>query len=159
MVNKMENRIRVGVLIFKDGKILLVKHVHPETNFTWWVPPGGGLQGNETIFECAKREVREETGLSVELGKIAYIRQFIYNEFNQNNIDIYIIATTSKGTENLKNIKGKGADEHFIKELKYFSEEEIKSIIVYPEILKNQLWKDYKEGFKEIKFIGVEKDD
>lgn len=154
----MENRIRVGVLIFKDGKILLVKHVHPETGFTWWVPPGGGLQGNETIFECAKREVWEETGLSIEPDEIAYIRQFIYNEFEQNNIDIYITTHVSKGIETMKNIKGKGADEHFIKELKYFSKEEIKKIVVYPEILKDQLWKDCKKGFKKIKFIGVETD-
>lgn len=154
----MENRIRVAVLVFKDNKILLVKHAHPGTGFTWWVPPGGGLQGNETIFDCAKREVWEETGLSVEIGKIAYIRQFIYKELKQNNIDIYLTTTLSKGTETIKNIEKKGADEHYIKELKYFSKDEIKNVTVYPEILKEQLWEDYKEGFPEIKFIGVETD-
>ncbi|PIZ52623.1 NUDIX hydrolase, partial [Candidatus Woesearchaeota archaeon CG_4_10_14_0_2_um_filter_33_10] len=72
---KLENRIRVGVLIFEDNKILLVKHVDPITGFTWWVPPGGGLKETESIFECGKREVKEETNLKVSLDKIVYIRQ------------------------------------------------------------------------------------
>ena len=36
----MENRIRAGVLIFDDDKMLLVKHVDPEDGYIWWVVPG-----------------------------------------------------------------------------------------------------------------------
>ena len=154
----MDSRIRVGVLIFKDDKILLVNHVHPETGFSWWVPPGGGLEGSETVFECGKREVMEETGLNVEFDKMVYLRQFIYNEFDQNNVDIYITTTFSDGEETTDNVEGNGRDQEFIRELKYFSEEEIKDITVYPEILKDKMWEDKKNGFKALKFIGVESD-
>jgi len=154
----MQNRIRVGVLIFKENKILLVKHVHPETGYTWWVPPGGGIKDKETIFEAAIREVHEETGLKVKLNKIVYLRQFIYNEFKQNNIDIYLISKLSKGTETIENIYGKGNDENFIKELKYFSKSDLKLINVFPSILKDQMWEAKKKRFAKIRFFGVETD-
>lgn len=154
----MISRIRVGVLIFKDDKILLVKHVHPKTGFTWWVPPGGGLDGQETIFECGAREVQEETGLSVEFDKIAYIRQFIYREEDQNNMDVYITASSMDGIETIDNIHGKGPDDQYIKELRYFSREEIQDITVFPEILQGQMWDDLKSAFPHPVFIGVEYD-
>ncbi|MFH1637938.1 MAG: NUDIX hydrolase [Candidatus Woesearchaeota archaeon] len=154
----MKSRIRVGALIFKDNKILLVKHVHPETGYIWWVPPGGGLQDEETIYDCAKREAFEETGLKIKTGNLAYLRQFIYREFKQNNMDVYIVAEIESGTETIKNIYGKGDDEHFIKEVGYFSKEAIQEINVFPEILKTWLWEDRETGFKNIRFIGVEYD-
>ncbi len=154
----MMSRISVGVLIFKDDKILLIKHVHPKTGFTWWVPPGGGVKGTESIFETAEREVFEETGMSVKLDKIVYIRQFIYHAQEENNVIIYLTAKEAKGKGTIKNIKGKGMDEHYIKELHYFDREELKKETVFPEILKNEMWNDHKSGFPSIKFIGVETD-
>ena len=65
----MKHRIRAAAIIVGDDRLLLVKHVHPQTGETWWVPPGGGLEGTETIHECVKREVYEETGLTIETGK------------------------------------------------------------------------------------------
>jgi len=154
----MKSRISVGVLIFKEGKILLIKHVHPKTGFTWWVPPGGGVEGTESIFETAQREVSEETGMFVKLDKIVYIRQFIYHAQNENNIIIYLAAKEVKGKETIKNIKGKGMDEHYIKKLHYFDRKELKKETVFPEIIKTEMWNDYKNGFPSIKFMGVESD-
>lgn len=34
----MKYRIRAAGIIELENKILLVKHVHPETKFEWWVP-------------------------------------------------------------------------------------------------------------------------
>ncbi len=154
----MKSRVSVGVFIFKWGKILLIKHVHPKTGFTWWVPPGGGIKGTESIFETAEREVFEETGMAVKLDKIVYIRQFIYHAQEENNIIIYLIAKEVKGKETIKNIKGNGMDEHYIKELHYFDKAGLKKETVFPEILKNEMWNDYQKGFPSIKFIGVESD-
>src|SRR3989338_4674494 len=117
----MENRIRVAALIFKGDKILLVKHVHPKTGFAWWVPPGGGLQNRETLFECGQREVMEDTGLSVTFDKIVYLRQFISSEFGKNNIEVFLSTSAFTGKETIKNIHGNWEDEHFIKGLRYFT--------------------------------------
>ena len=63
MLNKKYPRVGVGVMIQnKKGEILLGlrqgSHGAGEWNF-----PGGHLEFGETIFETAKREVKEETGL------------------------------------------------------------------------------------------------
>ncbi len=154
----MINRIRVGVLLFKNDKILLIKHVNPKDGYTWWVPPGGGVQDNETIFDCAKREVFEESGLKVDIEKPIYIRQFIFNEFQQNNIDIYLLAKYLEGNETTDNMHGKGDDDKFIKELKYFSKEEIQKINVFPKVLQSKMWDDRSNGFPSLQFLGVEHD-
>ncbi len=64
--------VAVGAVIEDDkGRILLVKH-KPERGGFWqgkWICPGGELELGETIGEGIKREVKEETGLEIELVK------------------------------------------------------------------------------------------
>lgn len=66
-------RHRTGVVLVgydEEGRILLLKHVfHPTAP---WGLPGGWLEKGESPAACAKRELREETGLSAELGPIIY---------------------------------------------------------------------------------------
>ena len=85
----------------------------------------------------------------VKLDKIVYIRQFIYHAQNENNIIIYLAAKEVKGKETIKNIKGKGMDEHYIKKLHYFDRKELKKETVFPEIIKTEMWNDYKNLHKE----------
>lgn len=154
----MANRINVGVFLFRGDGLLLIRHVDPNTNYEFWVVPGGGVQEYESIYGAAKREIFEETGLDAEIGKPVYVRQFISKVYKQNNLSVYLIGEILKGKETIINIKGKGGDEHFIKELRYFNKEEIQKINVFPKMLKDQLWKDKEQGFPTLQFIGVEKD-
>jgi 8-oxo-dGTP diphosphatase len=57
-------RQRANGIVLKDGHMLMVRHVHDERDY--WTFPGGGIEEGETIFEAAKREVLEETGICVE---------------------------------------------------------------------------------------------
>jgi len=52
-----------GVII-KNGKILLSKQ------WDGYSFPGGAIELGETILESVKRELKEETGLNVEVGKL-----------------------------------------------------------------------------------------
>lgn len=62
--------VAVGAVVFNsEEELLLVKHV-PERGGFWegrWICPGGKLDVGEPISEGIRREVREETGLAVEL--------------------------------------------------------------------------------------------
>lgn len=54
-----------GVVLEKDGKILLLKRkVEPEMGK--WCLPGGHIDFGETPEETVKREVKEETGLDAD---------------------------------------------------------------------------------------------
>ena len=55
-------RIACRGLVLQNGKLLL-SH---ERNTGWYLIPGGGLEGEETIEECCAREVLEETGYIVK---------------------------------------------------------------------------------------------
>ncbi len=65
----------VGVMIFKDGKILLGarKNAHGEGSYSF---PGGHAEGGESWEETAKREVLEETGITIKNVRF----QFVSNE-------------------------------------------------------------------------------
>ena len=54
----------VGVVVWRDDKILLVKRGR-EPRRGQWSLPGGKQKLGETILETAVREVREETGLDI----------------------------------------------------------------------------------------------
>ena len=58
----------------------MAHHVEPGHDF--WTLPGGRLEGNESVFDCARREMAEETGLAVELARIVYIQEFVQPDYH-----------------------------------------------------------------------------
>lgn len=76
MENKVEQQNRpkvgVGIMIFKEGKILLSKRKgsHGEGEYSF---PGGHLEYMESFIDCAKREIAEECGIKVKNIKFQYL--------------------------------------------------------------------------------------
>jgi ADP-ribose pyrophosphatase YjhB (NUDIX family) len=65
--------VGVGAIVFDDaGRVLLVERGKPPSQGLWSVP-GGKLEPRETLAQAVAREVREETGLVVEVGTLACV--------------------------------------------------------------------------------------
>jgi ADP-ribose pyrophosphatase YjhB (NUDIX family) len=56
----------VGAVVIADGRILLVRRAAAPRAGRWSLP-GGAQELGETFAEACRREVREETGLEIEI--------------------------------------------------------------------------------------------
>ncbi|MDI6784036.1 MAG: NUDIX hydrolase [bacterium] len=80
-------RIRIAVILVKDNNVLLVKH--HKYGREYWLFPGGGLEYGETIESCAKREVKEETNLAIELGDLVLINESIPPDKHRHVLNLF----------------------------------------------------------------------
>jgi ADP-ribose pyrophosphatase YjhB (NUDIX family) len=73
------NRLRVRVcgICIENDEILMVSHRGIGHTDTFWCPPGGGIQFEETTPEALRREFSEETGLEVEVGSLLFVNEFM----------------------------------------------------------------------------------
>ncbi len=84
--------INVGatVLVFNENKELLL-NLRSDTND--WGIPGGGKELNETLEECAIRELKEETNLDtndLELVTVLSGNEYYYKYPNDDEVDCVI---------------------------------------------------------------------
>jgi ADP-ribose pyrophosphatase YjhB (NUDIX family) len=62
-------------LLERDGRVLLVANQYPNQPDVLWNLPGGRQEWNETAAMTVIRELREETGLAVRVGPLAYLAE------------------------------------------------------------------------------------
>ena len=63
--------VRVGAIIQKDGKLLMV--ANDELRYCYSV--GGRIQFGESAEEALRRELREETGCDLEIDRLGFIHE------------------------------------------------------------------------------------
>jgi mutator protein MutT len=61
--------VGVGAVIVADGRVVLIRRKYEPLAGTWSLP-GGSVELGETLETAVAREMREETGLDVEVGPV-----------------------------------------------------------------------------------------
>lgn len=91
-----EVRVGVGVIIWRNNRILLGQRIGSHGAETW-ATPGGHLEVGESIEECAQREVLEETGLVVNsVTKLGFTND-IFEEEKKHYVTLFVAASSDAG--------------------------------------------------------------
>jgi ADP-ribose pyrophosphatase YjhB (NUDIX family) len=69
--------VGVGAVILREGRVLIVRRANPPLQGQWSIP-GGALDLGEKLRDGVAREVREETGLEVEVGPVLDVFDSIF---------------------------------------------------------------------------------
>jgi len=88
-------KVGVGIMVFKDGKVLLGKRKssHGSGEYAW---PGGHMESMESFEDCAKREAREETGIEIE--NVRFLRLLNFKDYAPKHyVDIGLLADWKSG--------------------------------------------------------------
>lgn len=89
-------KVGVGVIIQKNGKVLLGKRKNAHGEGSWCFP-GGHLEFNESWEDCAIRETKEETDLSIRNIRFATATNDIFSLEQKHYITIFMLADYDSG--------------------------------------------------------------
>lgn len=144
----MDFGIRVGVVVERDGELLLVRHKKPDRE-PYWVLPGGRLEPGETIPECAERELLEETSLRGRFTRMLYVSEFLAE--NRHTLDVTTRVEVTSGEE-----AGLGSDpeegsgsEPTLQELRWVRVEELGGIAMLPGFVRDRIVEDAPRNWQQ----------
>ena len=81
----MPTKTRCQGAIVKGSQVLLIQHSeHAAGGRSYWLLPGGRQEDGESAEECVIREMREETGLEVEIACLLFDDQSLSRK-----LDVY----------------------------------------------------------------------
>lgn len=84
--------VGVGAVIISNDTLLVVKDKYVDG----YKLPGGHIDKHESLKDALLREVREETGIEIELESIVNLGHFKYSQFGASSI--YIVCTAKPKT-------------------------------------------------------------
>ncbi|HVC03394.1 MAG TPA: NUDIX hydrolase [Candidatus Acidoferrales bacterium] len=140
-------RIRCAVLIWRDGEVLLVRH--EKGGHSYWLVPGGGVDPGETLVEAGARELREETGYNVEVGRLVALCEAI----DPNPGGRHIVNTVYSGT--IRNGElAVGANDKALRDARWLPVAELATLEMYPPIGAELLAVIRENGEGAVRVLG-----
>ena len=82
-------------LIWREGKLLITRRPPGSHLAGFWEFPGGKQEGDESLESCLEREIKEELGVEISVGKPFRTVQY---EYETKNITLHVF--------HCKNLKG-----------------------------------------------------
>ena len=132
------------VILDKENRILMVKQHHDEKDI--WMVPGGGIEEGESSMAAAVREMKEETGLDVEIDRLIWHTEEV-SARGQRFVNFFMGRI--KGGELTLGADPEFDNEHqVLREVRFMSREEIEQVEhLYPEYLRDEFWRFLDEDY------------
>jgi ADP-ribose pyrophosphatase YjhB (NUDIX family) len=85
-----DTHVRCSTIVFRGQSVLLVHRT--AGGLDHWVLPGGSPRAGESMAACARREVREGTGLAVEPTRVAFVLEAVDPDCGRRTVDLVFAA-------------------------------------------------------------------
>ena len=122
--------LAVGVVVFKENRVLLVKRGNPPAQGVWAIP-GGSVELGETLKTAAEREILEETGIVIKAGEPIFSFESIHrDDKDQVRFHYYIVDVAASY------ISGEPTAGDDALDVGWISKEELGRLNVNPSTLK-----------------------
>ena len=128
----MEPRIRVSAILKWQGRVLLCRQEKPGKEY--WLLPGGGVDGGETIIEALRRELREELGVEADVqfeGPVAIVDSIAPKGLGTRKHVVHVIFAADLSHRSLEDVETRDAA---VKGARLFSEDELEDVVLHPPI-------------------------
>jgi ADP-ribose pyrophosphatase YjhB (NUDIX family) len=146
----MKSRIRGAAVIVHENQIAFARHSDSHRDLVWWSPPGGAVEGEETILVSAEREALEETSLRVIAERPIYAQELIDHRRNSRTLELFILGRLAEGVS--------PADiqpDNEIDEARFLTEADAATELILPEVFRQVVWQDLANNFPEFRYLGV----
>lgn len=135
-----------AIVLDENNRMLLVKQHHDNKDI--WMVPGGSIEEGEGIRQAAAREIMEETGLEIKVGKLLWHVEEV-SERGQRFVDFFLADVTG-GSLALGKDPEFDDDGQVLREVRFMSREEMQNIEnLYPEYLRNEFWELQANDFRD----------
>ena len=127
---------RVGAIAVHDDRLLVEYNVRHGYCFV----PGGRVEYGESAAEALARELREELGEEVEVGRLVLVTDNFFWEDNQpmQEVALYFLATFPPGSKTPERrgvFEGAEAGTHF----QWIRLDEVEEAILFPPFLRERV--------------------
>lgn len=123
-------RLAVRAVIVAAGRLLLV-NAYPGQESDLWCAPGGGVERGQSLGDNLVREVREETGLAIHVGRLLGIEEFADPASGFHQVEILLRARLVDRPDAAVLADPEGV----VNRLRWVGREEIGSLRVKPDSL------------------------
>jgi 8-oxo-dGTP diphosphatase len=89
-------KVGLGVIVSRSGRILMLRRSNVHGDGSWSVP-GGHIDAGESLEECAKREVAEETGVTIKDIRFLAVTNDIFEAEEKHYVTIWMAAEYDGG--------------------------------------------------------------